>query len=198
MYEIEVFISEQDLMSDATEWRFDMLNASDTIIGNRYRDVLKGGNSGDFLEGRQGKDALFGERGDDFLVGGSGNDRLYGGSGDDFVHGGSGTDLLLGGSGWDVFVFKSANDAGRRSARDEIGDFNVRYDWIDLSALDANEGKRGNQTFEFVGRESFSGAAGELRFRNELLSGDTDGDRRSDFEVTVSDVNSLREIDFFL
>lgn len=214
--EAEIFIAYDDLFSDTQDWVFSGFQKRDTIIGNKYRDILKGGDSDDLIEGRGGDDRLFGERddddlhgaagrdslyggtGDDMLDGGWGNDRLYGGSGDDALVGGMGRDRMNGGDGGDVFVFDSLDEIGNGARRDTIRDFDRAEDFIDLSGIDANEGRRRDQSFDFIGKDRFSGEAGELRFVNETLMGDVDGDGRTDFKLTVEDVNSLREADFFL
>jgi Ca2+-binding RTX toxin-like protein len=174
------------------------LRGSDTIVGNRYADRLLGSRGDDLLDGRGGDDRLEGGRDDDDLFGGRGADRLFGGSGDDVLFGGFGRDRLNGGAGEDSFVFRSARDAGRGSTRDVIGDFDRDDDFIDLAVIDANELRRGDQTFDFIGAAAFSGAAGEVRFRDGVLAADTDGDRRAEFQIAVEDVSRLTASDFIL
>ncbi len=60
---------------------------------------------------------ILGTTGNDFLIGKSDNDRIVGNTGDD---------LLIGSSGKDTFVFEM------NSGRDEIADFNVTEDLIQL------------------------------------------------------------------
>lgn len=198
MYGLNIFVSTRDLNSGADAWFFDILNGADTIIGNRYADVIKGGNNHDVLWGRSGNDRLHGENGRDKLYGEAGNDKLYGGAGDDWLRGGTGQDQLYGGSGSDTFYFSSVAEAGRGAKADRIADFNLRDDFIDLSQIDADTTRRGNQEFELIGRRAFSGDAGELRFSSGQLSGDVDGDGKLDFSVHVAGVTTLREIDLFL
>lgn len=58
---------------------------ADTIYGNAWDNVLKGG---------KGADTIFGGAGDDVIRGGKGKDKLYGGEG---------ADILIGGKGRDTF-----------------------------------------------------------------------------------------------
>jgi hypothetical protein len=66
-----------------------------------------------------------------------------------------------------------------------ITDFQHGQDTIDLSTIDAVRGG-GNQKFSWIGSDAFSGDAGELRFARGLIQGDTDGDKRADFEIRVT------------
>ncbi len=162
----------------------------DTIAGDAGRDRIEGGAGDDRLKGGRDADRLFGDAGDDRLEGGSGNDRLVGGAG---------ADLMFGGSGADRFVFASRYDFAQRAERDVIGDFShEQRDRIDLAALDANTFRSGNQDFHFIGRQSFSETAGELRFKNGLLMGDVQGDGVADFFIEVQGVDRLSASDFLL
>jgi hypothetical protein len=58
-------------------------------------------------------------------------------------------------------------------------------DRIDLRSIDADRDTSGNQACHFIGGASFSGADGELRLRNGVLQGDTNGDRVADLEIRV-------------
>ncbi len=112
---------------------------------------------------------------------------LKGLAGDDRIEGGGGRDRLVGGPGRDVFVYRSASDSRPgKASRDTIADFDAAAgETIDLSKLDANSGKPGRQRFSFIGSKPFDGRPGRLRFAKGLLQGDTDGDRKADFEVRV-------------
>ena len=72
---------------------------------------------------------LSGAAAGDLLMGGEGRDRLYGGAGDDILIDGLDVDALYGGAGADVFVFLPDD------ARDEVRDFTVGIDRLDLSGL---------------------------------------------------------------
>jgi Ca2+-binding RTX toxin-like protein len=93
--------------------------------------VLTGGDGNDTLEGRGGADSL---------LGGNGADRLLGGSG---------ADLLEGGDGADTFAFVAASESGFGALADSVLDFVRGVDRLDLSGVDANTGRSGNNAFRF-------------------------------------------------
>lgn len=78
--------------------------------------------------GTAGNDVQFGSAGADILKGRSGHDRLFGGAGNDILSGGEGSDILYGQAGADIFKLDQ-----KISGHDEIGDFQVGVDRIDLS-----------------------------------------------------------------
>ena len=82
--------------------------------------------------GNDSNDVIDGTRYADAMLGGGGNDVLRGHDGNDTIAGGAGFDVLIGGSGNDRFVF-DANDGHR----DEITDFTVNRDELDISAWGA-------------------------------------------------------------
>ena len=131
------------------------------------------------------------------LNGGDGDDRLLGGAGKDVLIGGLGADTMTGDAGADRFVFRTLKESKPGSARDKILDFTAQ-DEIDLSAIDANTERSGNQKFKYIGTAAFSDTAGELRFRSELLEADVDGDGRADFRVALEDVTRLSVNDIVL
>lgn len=179
-------------------------DGNDRLLGGFGFDRLFGGTGNDFLDGGLGGDRLEAGAGNDTLAGGAGNDALFGGLGNDRLVGGSGKDQLTGGMGADQFVFTNQLDSGAGAAgRDVITDFNrVQGDRINLAAIDANLPLAGNQAFEFVGTDGFSGSAGEVRYQHgngtTLISADLDGDRRADFSIELSRQVTLHENDFFL
>ncbi len=92
---------------------------ADTLQGDGFANLLKGGLGNDSLEGRAGNDTLLGDDGLDTLLGGDGNDtldgglagdRLEGGTGNDSLTGGDGTDLLYGDADFDRLDGGSGND----------------------------------------------------------------------------------------
>ncbi len=181
---------------------------ADALLGGGGRDVIRGGGGKDTISGNARRDKLLGDGGGDLLDGGSGHDRLYGGAGNDRIIGGRGDDVLRGDAGRDVmfggfgsdrFVFADRFDFAPRKRPDVIADFSrARDDRIDLSAIDADTFKAGEQAFTFIGSEAFSETAGELRFRNGMLSGDVQGDGTADFYVAVENVSQLSVDDFLL
>jgi Ca2+-binding RTX toxin-like protein len=108
----------------------DTLSGFENVTGSNFGDVLRLGNAGGRLDG------------------GAGNDTLVGGSGADVLVGGLGQDTLTGGGGADRFVFAQAADSPWAGFGDVITDFQKGLDRIDLSALDADLGRAGNQAFD--------------------------------------------------
>jgi len=95
------------------------------------------------------------------IVGGAGDDTLTGGAGNDWILGGLGIDTLRGGSGNDIFVYSDARQS-RDGAFDYVRDFETEQDKIDLSLIDAIAGTPGDDAFNYVGINNFTGAPGEL------------------------------------
>jgi serralysin len=150
--------------------------ADNTIIenatGGSARDLLIGNDAGNVLKGLAGDDVLRGLAGNDTLVGGAGND------------------VLTGGAGNDMFVFE------------ELGTGDVITDWnagdkIDLRTIDGVAGGA-NNAFVFIGSGGFSGVAGQLRYGNGVLQGDTNGDGVADFAVAVTGSPALTSADILL
>lgn len=150
--------------------------ADNTIIEN-----ATGGSARDLLIGNDVANVLTGLGGDDVLRGLAGNDTLVGGAGND---------VLTGGAGNDRFVF------GELGLGDQITDF-ARGDKIDLTGIDAVAGGSDNR-FAFIGDANFSNVAGQLRYKNGVLEGDTNGDGIADFAVTLTGAPALTTSDILL
>ncbi len=102
------------------------------------------------LYGGAGNDRLTVRGGEgNILNGGAGNDTLIGGSGSDTLIGLQGDDALQGKGGADIFLFGFI----RSGERDRISDFVIGEDVIDLSQIDANRDRAGEQSFRFGTRE---------------------------------------------
>jgi Ca2+-binding RTX toxin-like protein len=136
------------------------------------------------------------------LYGGAGGDRLSGGGGNDLIYAAGGADVLTGGGGADIFQVRSLSDSAV-SRPDEILDFTSGTDKIDLRFLDADANSAGDQAFNFVGGNAFSGNAGELRAYDTgagywTVEGDVNGDGLADFalNVTLATPNPLVGTDF--
>ncbi|MCV3738454.1 hypothetical protein OCK02_19795 [Rhizobium sp. TRM96647] len=140
----------------------------------------------------------------DVLTGNSASNTLRGNGGNDTITGMKGADALYGGKGRDVFVFESISDSKPGSSgRDTIFDFSKsQRDKLDLSAIDANTKKSGDQAFEFVGSKKFSGDPGELRVSKSksdtYVYADVNGDKKADFGIHLDDALSLSKGDFIL
>jgi Ca2+-binding RTX toxin-like protein len=133
----------------------------------------------DAIRGSAVADGLGGYDGDDVINGGRGNDQLWGGRG---------KDALAGGAGSDKFLYLNLSES-RGAAADTISDLQ-KSDWIDLSAIDANSSRSGDQHFRLV--EAFTHHAGELALvydeahdRTKLML-DVNGDARADGLVYLS------------
>jgi serralysin len=150
--------------------------ANNTIIEN-----ATGGSARDLLIGNDVANVLKGLAGDDVLRGLGGNDKLAGGAG---------ADELTGGAGRDTFVF------GELGTGDRITDYTAG-DKIDLRPIDAVAGGADNK-FAFIGGGAFTEKAGELRYADGLLQGDTNGDGIADFAVVLTGAPGLTAADILL
>jgi Ca2+-binding RTX toxin-like protein len=151
----------------------DRLSSVENLIGSTHSDLLVGDDGRNQLDGLAGRDTLRGGGGIDQLNGGDGDDMLYGevesdelkgGAGRDTLVGGAGGDHMTGGADADTFVFTSMTDfsEGFRHPLDVdiLIAFEAGTDVIDLSAIDADLTRDGDQAFSAV--SSFTGAAGQL------------------------------------
>ena len=120
----------------------------------------------------------------DELNGREETDLLIGLKGKDSLHGGGGADVLIGGKGKDRFVYTEVEDSlVDEAGRDRILDFGKK-DKINLQAL--------ADDLQFIKKREFTGTAGEVRFANETLSIDIDGDQSADFAVALPGVTKLK------
>jgi Ca2+-binding RTX toxin-like protein len=190
---------------------------NDRLAGGLGNDILDGGDGADTAafggagvtvnlsraapqQTGEGLDSLVsienvtGGDGDDQITGNTLANVLAGADGNDRLNGGGGADRLSGGLGADRFLYSQPADSGPgRPQRDTITDFRGRSgDRIDLSALDANALRAGNQTFRFIGSRAFSGQPGEARFASGLLQMNTNADRLADLAIVLSGVTSLQ------
>ena len=82
---------------------------------------------------------------------------------------------------------------------DRILDFSQgQRDRIDLSTIDANTNRSGDQAFVYIGAERFHEVAGELRYANGAVLGDVDGNGVADFRIFVDGGSHLTARDFIL
>lgn len=152
-----------------------------------------------FHGGRKYGDHIHGYKGNDKIFGYGGNDKLYGEQGNDILVGGMGQDVMYGDGGKDVFIFRSIKESPFKTP-DTIMTFDHREgDKIDLRAIDADVTKKGNQAFDFIDKEPYSGEAGELRQVGGYFEADVNGDGRSDFRVLHGKgLTYMHENDFLL
>ncbi|MGM4896952.1 peroxidase family protein [Tardiphaga sp. 839_C3_N1_4] len=158
------------------------------IAANITADLGNGiGQHGSVSSVQGGTDQIFGF--EDF-IGGSGNDTIVASSA---------ANVMDGGAGNDTFVFGSAADANG----DTIKGFQPG-DKIDLSAIDANTGASGTQSFVLFAGNVFT-AAGQVIVTQEVkdgaehtfVSGNTNGDATADFKIDLGTGNhTLTSADF--
>jgi Ca2+-binding RTX toxin-like protein len=179
-------------------------NGGDALYGGTGKDAVYAGDGGDKAHGGSGDDRLYGGAGNDALSGGSGRDALYGGAGRDKLSGGAGADKLHGGGGADMFIFTPLKDSTVAAAgRDTIFDFSRKEgDRIDLKGIDASTTAGGNQAFSFIGADTFSKTAGELRYERKdggtYVYGDVNGDGKADFSIRIDSAIDFTKADFLL
>lgn len=158
----------------------DVFSSIEIISGSRFKDALGGNGSANTFNGMAG---------DDVLTGLGGRDMLSGGDGADVLIGGAAADLLSGGTGSDAFVFQTISDSSEKTGLDQILDFSKKQDEIDVADIDANEGKKKDQDFDFIGAGRFHKEAGELRYEfrkgDTHVQADTNGDGKADFSFVI-------------
>lgn len=179
----------------------------ENLIFTGSGDLAGSGNSmNNVLTGNAGANIIHGGAGNDQINGGAGADRLWGDDGDDILVGGLDADWLYGGAGKDVFKFAAADS--KPSNPDIVWDFTRGADIIDVSAIDANTNKGGNQAFSFIGANAFSHNAGQLRYEQaidvngqkySLIQADMNGDGIADFAIHLHNLTAvLTQSDFVL
>jgi Ca2+-binding RTX toxin-like protein len=144
---------------------------------------------------------ITGNSGANLLQGLGGADAINGGKGDDSIYGGTGLDGLTGGKGADSFFFELGDTGAGKKTADTITDFHAAEgDRIELHAIDADTGSKGNQDFTFIGSAAFHHKAGELRFdktsSDTWIYGDTNGDGKADLAIHL-DHGIAMKADYF-
>ncbi len=93
-------------------------------------------------------------------------------------------------------------DSPTGAGRDVITDFLRGTDDLDLSGIDADATRSGDQAFSFVGTGSLAGGPGRLGFTvsggNTIVRGSTDADAAAEFEIQLSGVVNPGRDDFYL
>lgn len=148
---------------------------SDAILGAAGYDEITGAGGNDVIAGLGEDDLLRGWTGDDLIFGGAGDDYLAGQDGNDTLIGGTGHDRLRGGSGADVFVLGPNDGPHENTLRDQVQDFRIGEDRLDLSAFGLTGADRNPQNWAFdwradtvvvVSLPGIAGPAFELRGPN--------------------------------
>ncbi|MBT2295942.1 calcium-binding protein, partial [Pseudomonas fluorescens] len=179
--ETSTTVSEIDTVRSSVSWSLGANLENLTLTGAAHLNGT-GNSLGNVLTGNTGNNVL---------NGGAGNDKLNGGAGNDMLIGGTGADVLTGGTGADRFVFSALNELGKGSARDVITDFSsILGDKIDLSKLDANILTTPINGFSFIDSNAFT-SAGQLRFVDQVLYGNINGNLDADFEIQLLGVNTF-------
>jgi len=179
---------------------------NDLLLGGDGADVLDGYNGesatalnpsarytdNDTLQGGAGNDVLGGDFGDDALDGGSGADTLSGGTGNDRLVGGTGKDRLSGGAGRDIFDFNALSEMAVTAANtDVISDFVRGQDRIDLSTIDANTTRAGDNAFtRVIASTAGFTAPGQLKMSGGVLYGNTDADNAPEFAIALTGITT--------
>ena len=102
-------------------------------------------------------------------------------------------EFLTGFEGSDTFRFSTVNTSPSMGGKhDIIIDFTAAEgDIIDLSAIDANSIIKGNQSFEYVHAANFT-AAGQLRFHEGMLFGNTDNNfLTTEIQIQLQGISAL-------
>jgi len=183
------------------------------VRGSEFSDLINLSNAAEVATGEGGDDKIYGNGGNDDLWGNAGNDLIVGGAGVDVMVGRSfsytaSNDFLPTGD-TDVFKFNNVTDSSSNSIKTAAGanvgdiilDFEVGFDVIDLSAIDANAKARSNQSFKIDENSTttFTKTAGQLIFNDATLtlaygtSGSNKHPFQSDFakaSSTASDTQS--------
>jgi Ca2+-binding RTX toxin-like protein len=145
------------------------------ILGSKSDDTITGNAAGQKIDGKAGADHLTGKGGADTLI--AGNDTVT-----DSFH----------------YLRLSDSKTGAKK-RDKIQQFDSGEDKIDLSEIDANGGRKGDQAFTFGGATATANGVWTVSIgTNELVRADTDGDARADMEILVSGSANLVAGDFIL
>jgi Ca2+-binding RTX toxin-like protein len=174
-----------DLIRTSVDYNLSDYVEDGTLLGSA--DLTMWGNNLDNI--------LTGNAGNNVLGGNGGTDKLFGGEGNDTLYGGWGHSTLTGGTGADTFAITNMINLGKEfgtsSSQNVIADFNaLEGDKIDFSKFDIDPRTLGYQHLTFIGSNEFTGL-GQLRFADNVLSGNLSADAGGHFEVQVVGVNSL-------
>ena len=153
--------------------------------------------AGVLIENAQGGD------GNDMITGNAENNILKGGRGNDVLDGYFGRDKLYGGPGSDTFSYENIDDspaAKNSTASDLILDFSpedkVSFKPLRIKANASNWDPRlkslaDQYQLKYLGSKSFDGKPGRLRFDNEQLTFDADGDMSADMIIRMPGVDHI-------
>jgi len=159
----------------------DVLSNIEAASGSNFNDQLYGSDGRNILSGGYGFDFIVANGGDDYLVGGFGHDALYGGLGQDWIvldelnwgnltqTGTNSTYNYVGRfvrdqeESGNIVIYKSVNES-TTSNPDVVDGFVIGDDLIDLTGIDANTKRAGNQAFsDNIVTTGFTKTAGQLK-----------------------------------
>lgn len=178
-------------------------NVEDLFLAGSAR-IGTGNSMNNTMYGSGGADTILGLDGNDVLRGKSGRDDMFGGDGDDLIDGGEGADTMTGGAGGDDYKFDDGDYSANHGTADQITDMVRGEDRINLFLIDANTTIAGNQVFTWIGSGAFGGNAGELRYDNysvpgeTLILGDMNGDGATDLQIICTGAYAFIANDFVL
>ena len=161
---------------------------TDTVISTRAYSLVPNPNLENLQLGGAAAINGTGNGANNILTGNGANNILTGNDGDDDLIGGVGADSLTGGAGADDFIYTVIGQSTPAAAgRDTITAYVSGADRIDLSAIDADAGLAGHQTFTFIGAAAFS-AVGQVRYADGALQANVDGANGNavDFEILLT------------
>jgi Ca2+-binding RTX toxin-like protein len=124
------------------------------------------------------------------LIGRGSEELLSGGLGNDVLQGGGGDERLKGGRGADFFSFTAADT--EPGEIDRILDFTPEQgDRLGIDAVLGISKSLAGNGWTYIGQDSFSGTAGELRFADGLLQGDLSGDGSATLQIRLDGITSF-------
>jgi Ca2+-binding RTX toxin-like protein len=185
---------------DGDDFVLGLYGGNDEIYGDNGNDTIHGDSGDDSLYGGNGHDFVRGWGGNDLVVGGAGNDELLGEGGQDILNGGSGDDTLTGGADRDLFVFSTSSQANG----DHIADLHRTIDKVDISDIDADTTREGNQSFDVV--QGGFVAPGQINYYKDphdrdaplVVRFNTDSDPQAEFAITLGGLSYVTDSDFHL
>jgi phospholipase/lecithinase/hemolysin len=152
--------------------------------------VVVGSIANDLIIGKGARQDLLGEFGNDRLISGGSNVLLSGGVGNDLLQGGAGEQYFRGGLNADFFGFTEAD--AQPGVIDRILDFTaIEGDRIGINAVLGITNSLAGQGWTYIDSANFNGVAGELRFANGLLQGDTDGNRIANLQIQLDGISTF-------
>ncbi|MBX9456491.1 MAG: M10 family metallopeptidase C-terminal domain-containing protein [Rhizobium sp.] len=179
-------------------------DGSETVSDIFVITVGDGGGSGDDIVGTGLGEDLSGTAAGEIIWGLGGSDTIEAGAGNDFLVGGAGGDALWGQGGSDTFYYFASGDSPFKNGKfDTIMDFSrADGDLIDVSSIDANSRKGGNQTFRFDAQGDGWAKTGQISYwindGETHIYGNTDKDRKAEFYAVLDGAIDLQASDFVL